>query len=158
MRGLQIHFVLGWLLVVGTLALIGFYVPGKDRTIGESYLIFFFHFPSAMNCLNFFFFSGILSLIYLVSGKRSLDHWAATAAEVGVLACTITLVTGSIWAKAAWGHWWVITDPRLMTVAPASAIVRSAASASGASRIAAGSTAGPTTMKSLCMTSRRLTP
>ena len=117
MRGLQIHFVLGWLLVVGTLALIGFYVPGKDRTIGESYLIFFFHFPSAMNCLNFFVFSGVLSLIYLVRGKQSFDHWAATAAEVGVLACTITLVTGSIWAKAAWGHWWVMTDPRLMTVA-----------------------------------------
>ena len=33
-----------------------------------------------------------------------------------MLACTVTLVTGSIWAKAAWGHWWEVRDPRLMTV------------------------------------------
>ena len=117
MKGLNIHFALGWLLVVVTLGLIGFYIPGRDKVIGESYLIFFFHFPSAINCLNFFMFSGVLSLIYLIRRRPSVDHWAATAAEIGVLACTITLVTGSIWAKAAWGHWWVMTDPRLMTVA-----------------------------------------
>ncbi len=117
MKPLQVHFVLGWLLVVGTLAMVGFYVPGKEKVIGESYLIFFFHFPSAVNCLNFFMFSGFLSFLYLVRRTPSLDHWAATAAEVGVLACTVTLVTGSIWAKAAWNEWWVMTDPRLMTVA-----------------------------------------
>jgi len=37
--------------------------------------------------------------------------------EVGLVACTITVVTGSIWAKAAWGIWWSSADPRLMTVA-----------------------------------------
>ncbi|MCH2375667.1 MAG: cytochrome c biogenesis protein [Planctomycetes bacterium] len=117
MKSLLIHFLIGWLLVGVTLAMVGFYVPGSDETIGSSYLIFFFHFPSAINCLNLFLFSGALSLLYLRGQQPRWDLWAASAAEVGVLACTVTLVTGSIWAKAAWGIWWSMTDPRLMSVA-----------------------------------------
>ena len=47
-----------------------------------------------------------------------MDLWATSAIEVGMLACTITLVTGGIWARAAWGEWdgWIINDPRLMSV------------------------------------------
>ena len=37
---------------------------------------------------------------------------AAAGAEVGVLFCTLGLVTGPIWAKGTWGHWWT-WDPRL---------------------------------------------
>ena len=33
-------------------------------------------------------------------------------AEVGVLFCTLILVTGPIWAKGTWGKWWT-WDPRL---------------------------------------------
>jgi len=38
--------------------------------------------------------------------------------EVGMLACTITLVTGGVWARAAWGDWdtWITSDPRLLSV------------------------------------------
>ena len=117
MKLIGIHLLVAWALVIVTLALIGFYIPPKEKTLGESYLIFFFHFPSAMNCLNFFFFGGICSAVYLVKRSPGWDHWATSAIEVGVLACTVTLVTGSIWAKAAWGKWWVINDPRLMSVA-----------------------------------------
>ncbi len=45
-----------------------------------------------------------------------MDLLASTAVEVGVLACTITLVTGSIWAKCAWNVFWNFRDKRLMTV------------------------------------------
>jgi heme exporter protein C len=50
--------------------------------------------------------------------KAKWDLWAAAAVEVGVLACTITLVTGGIWARGAWGEWrdWAFSDPRLVTV------------------------------------------
>ena len=38
------------------------------------------------------------------------------SAEVGVLFCTLVLVTGPIWARPIWGVWWT-WDPRLtMTV------------------------------------------
>src|SRR5207249_4037325 len=88
-----------------------------EEILGRSYLIFFFHFPSAITCLLFFGFAGVLSAIHLATGSEESDRGALAAVEVGVLGCTITMVTGSIWAKAAWGHWWVWQDKRLMTVA-----------------------------------------
>lgn len=114
---LPLHFVIGWAGVLYTLWLIGFHVPSADRIIGTSYLIFFFHFPSAMNCLNLFLIAGVISLLYLWRRRPGLDLLAASCVEVGVLACAITLLTGSIWARAAWGVFWDVSDPRLMTVA-----------------------------------------
>ena len=51
-----------------------------------------------------------------VSLRRDLawDHWSQAAAELGWLCCGLTLVTGSLWAHAAWGTWWT-WDPRLTT-------------------------------------------
>lgn len=111
------HTILGWLLAAATFGLIGFYLPPRDATIGESYLIFFIHFPSAISSLLFFICAGGLSLDYLIRRRPASDLWASTAVEVGVVGCTITLLTGSFWAKAAWGLWWDNADPRLMTVA-----------------------------------------
>ena len=114
---LELHMAIGWQLAIITLALVGYYVPPADKIIGDSYLIFFFHFPSAVNALNLFLFAGAFSIAYLCSRRATFDLWAASAIEVGLLATTVTLVTGSIWAKAAWGIWWSISDPRLMSVA-----------------------------------------
>ncbi|MBI4604766.1 MAG: cytochrome c biogenesis protein CcsA [Planctomycetes bacterium] len=114
---IRLHLALGWALVIATLGLIAFHVPPAVKDIGESYLIFFFHFPSAVNCLLFFVIAGGISLYHLARSTPGSDQWAASAVEVGVLGCTVTLVTGSIWAKAAWSIWWDATDPRLMTVA-----------------------------------------
>ena len=114
---LKLHFILGWTLVIITLGLVGFWVPPAERVLGESYLIFFFPFPSAINCLNFFILAGIIGIFHLVKRTPRTDFWGASAVEVGVLACTITLVTGSTWARAAWGIWWDMSDKRLMTVA-----------------------------------------
>ena len=32
---------------------------------------------------------------------------AAAAAKVAALMCTVVLLTGMVWGKVAWGHWWV---------------------------------------------------
>lgn len=124
---LQVHNAIGWALVLVTLGCVGFWVPaqgivdeaGQDAIGGSSYLIFFFHFPSAVNCLNFFIIAGGVAAwnLFRRGVSSRLDHLTATAVEVGVLACTITLVTGSIWAKAAWNVFWDFKDKRLMTVA-----------------------------------------
>jgi heme exporter protein C len=45
-------------------------------------------------------------------GER-LDVLAVTTAEVGVVFCTIVLVTGPIWARPVWGIWWAPGDIRL---------------------------------------------
>ncbi len=112
-----LHMTIGWWGVIGILGMIGFWVPSADAKIGESYLIFFFHFPSAISCMVLFVASGVASATFLATRSSRWDWLASGLVQVGVLACTITLVTGSIWAKAAWGVWWDMTDPRLMTVA-----------------------------------------
>src|SRR5207245_9834100 len=53
---------------------------------------------------------------WLWSGARAAGRVAEAAAAVGVLFCTLVLVTGPIWGRPVWGVWWT-WDPRLtMTV------------------------------------------
>jgi heme exporter protein C len=55
--------------------------------------------------------------LYFLIGRyfpgQALDMLAVTAAEVGVVFCTIVLVTGPIWARPVWGIWWAPGDIRL---------------------------------------------
>ena len=53
-------------------------------------------------------------LLYLLRRDLAWDHRAQAAAEVGWVASSLTLVTGSLWAHEAWGSWWT-WDPRLTT-------------------------------------------
>jgi len=59
----------------------------------------------------------IIAGLYFLVGKyfpgQSLDVLAVTTAEVGVVFCTIVLVTGPIWARPVWGIWWAPGDIRL---------------------------------------------
>ncbi len=54
---------------------------------------------------------------YFIVGRyfpgHKLDVLAVTAAEVGVVFCTIVLVTGPLWARPVWGIWWAPGDIRL---------------------------------------------
>ena len=68
-----------------------------------------------MAFIGFFLVAGA-SAVYLWNGSRAADRLAEAAAEVGVLFCSLVLVTGPIWARPIWGVWWT-WDPRLtMTV------------------------------------------
>jgi heme exporter protein C len=59
----------------------------------------------------------VIPVFYLLIGKlfpgQKLDVLALTTAEVGVVFCTIVLVTGPIWARPVWGIWWAAGDIRL---------------------------------------------
>lgn len=59
----------------------------------------------------------LIPVLYFVIGKvfpgERLDMLAVTTAEVGVVFCTIVLVTGPIWARPVWGIWWAPGDIRL---------------------------------------------
>ena len=59
----------------------------------------------------------ILVGLYFFIGKyfsgQNIDVLAVTAAEVGVVFCTIVLITGPIWARPVWGIWWAPGDIRL---------------------------------------------
>ena len=112
--------------VVVTLALMawGFYqaiyVAPNDAMQGEIFRIIFYHVPSASVAFTFFGVSLLGSIGYL-SFRRSKpvyaqisDAWALAGAEVGVVFCTVVLLTGPLWGRRAWGIWWT-WDARLTT-------------------------------------------
>lgn len=90
-----------------------YYAP-TERTMGDAQRIFYFHVPSAWIGFLAFFLVFVSSIMYLLKGSRKWDVLALSAAEIGVVFTTLVLVTGPIWAKAAWGVYWT-WDARLTT-------------------------------------------
>lgn len=93
------------------LFLIFFYAP-VERTMGPIQKIFYFHVPSAWVAFFAFFVVFVASVAYLITRRESWDRIAEASAVVGVLFCTLVLITGPIWAKPVWGIWWT-WDSRL---------------------------------------------
>jgi heme exporter protein C len=83
-----------------------------ESTMGLVQKVFYFHFPSAILFLLAALICGVHSARFLFFKKASADAWALSAAELGLLFGAMTLVTGPLWARKAWGVWWV-WDPRL---------------------------------------------
>ena len=83
-----------------------------ESTMGLVQKIFYFHMPSAWLFLIAAIVAGVASAIFLFGKKQNADGWALAAAELAVLFGVITLVTGPLWARKAWGVWWV-WDARL---------------------------------------------
>jgi heme exporter protein C len=108
------------LFIVLTLALLGFstyqalVVAPTEATMGPVQRIFYYHVPSAWVAGLCFFVNFLASVAYLVSRSSKADALAAASAEVGVVFCTIVLITGPIWARPVWGIWWT-WDARLTT-------------------------------------------
>jgi len=100
-------------LVPVTLWAIFAWVP-TDAGLGLSQRIFYYHVPSAMTSFLGFAAAGVASALFLKTGRSDWDHAAHAAVGVGVMLATITLCTGSIWARTAWGAWWT-WDARLTT-------------------------------------------
>jgi heme exporter protein C len=82
--------------------------------MGDVQRIFYFHVPSAMMAFLGFLIVFVASIGFLATGRRRWDGMAQAGAEVGLLFCTITLLTGPVWARSAWGVWWT-WDARLST-------------------------------------------
>lgn len=80
-----------------------------------SFHIAYFHIAIALTAYLAFLLVFIFSILYLAKGKQESDIKAAASAEVGVLFGGLTLITGSIWGGAAWGHYWPPGDVRLNT-------------------------------------------
>lgn len=87
-----------------------------DVTQGIVYKILFVHAPAAFAAYLGFLLTAVGGALYLWRNDEQWDRLAVAAAEVGVLFCTINILTGPIWAKAIWGKPWV-WDPRLVVTA-----------------------------------------
>jgi heme exporter protein C len=79
----------------------------SEKTMGFLQRIFYFHVACANAALFAYSSVFIANMGYLLSRKPQWDWLATAGVEVGLIFTTIALVTGSIWAKPAWGVWWV---------------------------------------------------
>ncbi len=86
----------------------------REETMGQVQRILYVHVSVAWLGLLGFAVMGATSLAYLFRRNLAWDHWSHAANEVGWLCSSLTLLTGSFWAHAAWGTWWS-WDPRLTT-------------------------------------------
>ncbi len=105
--GLSFSFV----LMITTLCLVFLYVP-TEGTMEIGQKIFYIHVPVAWVSFLAFFVVFLCSILYLWRREEKWDILACSSAEGGLVFATLALITGSIWAKPAWGAWWV-WDARL---------------------------------------------
>jgi heme exporter protein C len=81
-------------------------VAPTEQTMGDVQRIFYYHVPSAWTAFLLFFINFVASVWYLIRKNTSADILALVTAEVGVVFCTVVLVTGPLWARPVWGIWW----------------------------------------------------
>ena len=111
LRGLS----LATILTIGlALVLVFFYAP-LDANQGFVQKIFYIHVPLAIVSLGGFVFGGLLAIGYLRTGDRAWDMRSYVAIHMALIFGVGGLLTGSIWAKASWGHWWVWNEPTLVS-------------------------------------------
>jgi heme exporter protein C len=99
--------------MVTALSLVFVYVP-TEKTMGNVQRVFYFHVPVAWVSLLAFLVLFISSILFLWRKEAKWDWLARSSGEIGLIFNTLVLVTGSIWAKPAWGTWWT-WDARLTT-------------------------------------------
>ncbi|MGP0099821.1 MAG: cytochrome c biogenesis protein [Terriglobales bacterium] len=81
-------------------------VAPTERTMGDVQRIFYYHVPSAWTAFLLFFINFGASVCFLIKRNQTADIVALVCAEVGVVFCTVVLITGPIWARPVWGIWW----------------------------------------------------
>jgi heme exporter protein C len=100
-------------LVGLAVVLIFFYAP-TDGDQGFSQRIFYFHVPIALTSYACFGWGAWKALRYLRTRDERADTESYVAIHQGVMFGALTLVTGSIWAKASWGVWWSWSENQLV--------------------------------------------
>src|SRR3954453_15447436 len=95
-------------------ALVFLYAP-NDADQGFVQKIFYVHVPMAIVALSGFVAGGIMAIRHLRTGDSSWDVRSYVAIHLSVILGVGVLVTGSIWARASWGHWWVWDEPVLVS-------------------------------------------
>jgi heme exporter protein C len=101
-------------LLMATAILAIFFLAPEEKSMGAAQRIFYVHVAVAWSGLMALIVSAITGAIYLFRRDLAWDHWSQAAAELGWLGCGLALITGSLWARAAWSAWWT-WDPRLTT-------------------------------------------
>lgn len=110
---------------LATLLVLAFVLTDPDERVDETTNIvtgqfdavrlLYVHFPVAVVTYTAFIVTAIGCVMVLWKNSTWWDNTASASAEIGVLFCGLTLVTGSIWGRPIWNTWWEWGDVRLMT-------------------------------------------
>lgn len=105
------------LLGVATTVVLGLGLPPTEEQ-GIYARLIAIHPPLAWGAYLAFGVTALASVLWLWPRTRArrYDRLAAASAEIGVVFCALTLVTGSIWGRPTWGVWWT-WDARLTSTA-----------------------------------------
>jgi heme exporter protein C len=96
------------------LMLVFFYAPIENDQ-GFVQKIFYLHVPLAIVALGGFVGGGVLGALCLWTGDRAWDLRSYVAIHLSLILSLPVLATGAIWARASWGHWWVWSEPTLVS-------------------------------------------
>ncbi len=113
-RGLRGLTIATAATLAAALALVFFYAP-LDADQGFIQKIFYVHVPLAIVSLCGFVIGALFAIGHLRTGDRKWDMRSYVAIHMALIFTVGGLITGSIWAKASWGHWWEWSDPTLVS-------------------------------------------
>ena len=118
-RGKRI-FVAFWLitlaLVASAMAMVIWFAP-LDPDRGPIQHIMYLHLASAINTLFGCLVVFAANIAYFWRRDTRWDALGDAGARVVVLLGFIVLLTGVLWAKRAWGHWWEWSPPLTFSLA-----------------------------------------
>jgi heme exporter protein C len=111
LRALSISTVVVMAIALG---LVFFYAP-LEAEQGFLQKIFYVHVPLAIIALCGFVLGGLLAIQHLRTRDARWDMRSYVAIHMSLIFALGALVTGSIWARGSWGHWWVWNEPTLVS-------------------------------------------
>ncbi len=86
----------------------------EDADQGISQRIFYIHVPIALTAYFCFGLGAVKALLLLWRGEERYDLESYVAIHQGTIFGALTLITGSIWARASWGVWWTWSSNQLV--------------------------------------------
>jgi heme exporter protein C len=101
-------------VLLGAVVMAIFFAP-REAEQGNIQRIFYIHVPLAIVALCGFVVGGIFAIQHLRTRDRSYDLKSYVAIHMSLILAVGALITGSIWAKGFWGHWWLWDEPTLVS-------------------------------------------
>ena len=112
----KIILYLEWVSILGLICC-GLWVFLKlpiETSQGFPQKIMYLHVPSVITTYLAFFVVFVYSIAYLWKRELMFDQIAKSSAEVGLIFCSLVIITGAVWGRPTWGTYWV-WDARLTT-------------------------------------------
>src|SRR5271156_5892438 len=113
-KGLRALSISTVAVITIALGLVFFYAP-LEAEQGFLQKIFYLHVPLAIVALCGFVIGGVFGALHLRTRNSRWDMRSYVAIHMSLIFALAALITGSIWAKGSWGHWWVWSEPTLVS-------------------------------------------